>query len=119
MAWLDAFRSGVARDSGGVCSPLLSPTFRSATERHAHELCTAYHPRAQVLSIRLLRVLRIGATAALEVRYWPRGRYFTFVLDRQADGGQPSRSCRAARGRSPDARDRRGLHSLGPGAAAW
>jgi hypothetical protein len=74
----------VARDSGDVCSRLLSSAFRSATERDAHESCTAYM-RARVLSIRLLR-LRTGATAALEVRCWPRGGYSTFVLDRQADG---------------------------------
>ena len=39
-------------------------------------------------SIRVLRILRGGGTAALEVRYWPRGGYSTFVLDRQADGWQ-------------------------------
>jgi hypothetical protein len=78
----------VARDSGDVCSRLLSPAFRSAMERDAHESCTTHYARAQVLSIRLLRVLRTGATAALEVRYWPRCGYSTFVLDRQADGWQ-------------------------------
>jgi hypothetical protein len=88
MGWLDAFSAGVARDSGDVCSRLLSPAFRSAMERDAHESCTAYYARAQVLSIRLLRVLRTGVTAALEVRYWPHGGYSTFVLDRQADGWQ-------------------------------
>jgi hypothetical protein len=81
----------VARDSGDVCSRLLSQAFRSAMERDAHESCSAYYSRAQVLSIRLLRVLRTGATAALEVRYWPRGGYSTFVLDRQADGWQAVR----------------------------
>ena len=87
-AWLDAFSAGVARDSGDVCSRLLSPAFRSAMERDAHESCAAYYARAQVLSIRVLRILRAGGTAALEVRYWPRGGYSTFVLDRQADGWQ-------------------------------
>jgi hypothetical protein len=67
---------------------MLSPAFRSAMERDAHRSCTAYYGRAKVLSIRLLRVLRTGATAALEVRYWPRGGYSMFVLDRQADGWQ-------------------------------
>jgi len=57
-------------------------------ERDVHESCTAYYACAQVLSIRLLRVLRTGATAALEVLHWPRGGYSTFVLDRQADGWQ-------------------------------
>jgi hypothetical protein len=46
------------------------------------------YARAQVLSIRVLRILRASGTAALEVRYWPRGGYSTFVLDRQADGWQ-------------------------------
>jgi hypothetical protein len=87
-AWLDAFSAGVARDSGDVCSRLLSPAFRSAMERDAHESCAAYYARAQVLSIRVLRILRAGGTAALEVRYWPRGGYSTFVLDRQADRWQ-------------------------------
>jgi len=87
-AWLDAFSAGAARDSGDACSRLLSPAFRSAMERDAHESCAAYYARAQVLSIRVLRILRTGGTAALEVRYWPRGGYSTFVLDRQADGWQ-------------------------------
>jgi hypothetical protein len=88
-AWLDAFSAAVARDSGDVCSRLLSLAFRSVIEGDAHESCTAYYARAQVLSIRVLRIiLRTGATAALEVRYWPRGGYSTFVLDRQADGWQ-------------------------------
>ena len=87
-AWLDAFSAGVARDSGDVCSRLLSLAFRSAMERDAHESCAAYYARAQVLSIRVLRILRAGGTAALEVRCWPRGGYSTLVLDRQADGWQ-------------------------------
>ena len=41
---------------------------------------------AQVLSVRILRILASGATAAVEVRYWPRGGYSTFVLDHQAAG---------------------------------
>ena len=70
------------------CSRRLSPAFRSAMERDAHESCTACYARAQVLSIRLLRVLRTVATPALEIRYWPRGGYSTFVLNQQADGWQ-------------------------------
>src|ERR1035437_3686694 len=38
-AWLDAFSAGGARDSGDVCSRLLSPGFRSAMEHDAHESC--------------------------------------------------------------------------------
>jgi hypothetical protein len=88
VAWLDAFSAGVARDSSDVCSRLLSPVFRAAMERDAHESCAAYYARAQVLSIRVLRILREGATAALEVCYWQRGGYSTFVLSSQADGWQ-------------------------------
>jgi hypothetical protein len=88
MAWLDAFSAGVARDSGDLCARLLSPAFRSALERDAYESCAPNYARAQVLSVRVLRILRTGATAAVEVRYWPRGGYSTFVLDRQADGWQ-------------------------------
>jgi hypothetical protein len=87
-AWLDAFSAGVARDSGDVCSRLLSPSFRSALEREVHRSCASYYAHAQVLSIRVLQILRSGDTAALEVRYWPRGGYSTFVLDRQAKGWQ-------------------------------
>ena len=86
VAWLDAFSAAVARDPGRVCSQLVSPTFRSALERDVHRSCTAYYSRVQVLSIRVLRVLRSGGTAAVEVRYWPHGGFTTFVLDRQ-DGG--------------------------------
>ena len=81
-AWLDAFSAGVARDSGDVCARLLSPEFRAAMERDAHESCAAYYASAQALSIRVLRILRLGATAAIEIRYFPRGGYSTFVLNR-------------------------------------
>ena len=87
-AWLDAFSAGVARDSGDVCARLLSPEFRAAMERDAHQSCAAYYGRAQVLSIRVLRILREGATAAIEIRYFPRGGYSTFVLNRQTTGWQ-------------------------------
>ena len=36
--------------------------------------------------MRILRILADGATAAVEIRYWPRGGYSTFVLDHQAAG---------------------------------
>jgi hypothetical protein len=87
-AWLDAFSAGVARGSGDVCARLLSPEFRAAMERDAQESCAAYYGRAQVLSIRVLRILRAGATAAIEIRYFPRGGYSTFVLSRQTTGWQ-------------------------------
>jgi hypothetical protein len=86
VAWLDAFSAAVARDPATVCSQLVSGTFRTALERDVHRSCAGYYSGARVLSIRILRVLQSGATAALEVRYWPRGGYTTFVLDRQ-DGG--------------------------------
>ena len=88
MAWLDAFSAGVARDSGDVCSRLLSSEFRAAMQRDAHESCAAYYRSAQVLSIRVLRILRLGETAAIEIRYFPRGGCSTFVLDRVEGGWQ-------------------------------
>ena len=87
-AWLDAFSAGVARDSGDMCARLLSPEFRAAMERDAHKSCTAYYANSQVLSIRVLRILRLGATAAIEIRYFPRGGYSTFVLNRLTTGWQ-------------------------------
>ena len=57
-------------------------------ERDAQESCAAYYASAQVLSIRVLRILREGATVAIEIRYFPRGGYSTFVLNRQATGWQ-------------------------------
>lgn len=88
MAWLDAFSAGVARDDRDVCSRLLSSEFRAAMERDAHESCAAYYRSAQVLSVRVLRVLQLGETAAIEIRYFPRGGYTTFVLDRVERGWQ-------------------------------
>lgn len=88
MAWLDAFSAGVARDSGDVCARLLSSEFRAAMERDAHESCAAYYRSAQVLSVRVLRILQLGETAAVEIRYFPRGGYSTFVLDRVGRGWQ-------------------------------
>jgi hypothetical protein len=87
-AWLDAFSAGVARASPDICSRLLTPTFRAALEREVHESCASYYARAQVMSIRVLQILRSGNTAAVEIRYWPRGGYTTFVLDRRAAGWQ-------------------------------
>ena len=85
-AWLEAFSADVATGSGDVCSRLLSPTFRSELGREVHRSCASYYGNAQVLSLRVLRILESGATAAVEVRHWPRGGYSTFVLDHQAAG---------------------------------
>jgi hypothetical protein len=87
-AWLDAFSASVARDSGDTCGRLLAPTFRAALEREVRESCASYYSRTHVMSIRVLQILRSGSTAAVEIRYWPRGGYSTFVLDRQALGWQ-------------------------------
>ena len=69
-----------------MCSQLLSPAFRSAFQRDVHRSCVLYYAHAQVLSIRVLKILQSGHTAAVEVRYWPRGGDSTFVLDRAARG---------------------------------
>ncbi len=87
-AWVETFSADVATGSDDVCSRLLSPTFRSEVARETHRSCTSYYGNAQVLSVRVLRILASGATAAVEVRYWPRGGYSTFVLDRDASGWQ-------------------------------
>ena len=87
-AWLEAFSADVATGSGEVCSRLLSPTFTSELEHEVHRSCASYYGNAQVLSLRVLRILESGATAAIEVRYWPRGGYSTFVLDRGTRGWQ-------------------------------
>lgn len=50
MAWLDAFSAGVARDSGEVCSRLLSPCFRAALEREVHRLCASYYAPWSIMS---------------------------------------------------------------------
>jgi hypothetical protein len=88
-AWRDAFSTGVAQDSGDVWSRLLSSEFKAAMERDALESCSAYYRSAEVLSVRVLRILRVGETAAIEIRYFPRGGYSTSVLHRLADGWQP------------------------------
>jgi hypothetical protein len=86
FAWPDAFSGVVSRDSGDVCSRLLSPAFRSVFEREVHRSCSSYYAHAQVISIRVLRILRLGATAAIEIRCFPRGGYSTFVLNRRTTG---------------------------------
>jgi hypothetical protein len=87
-AWLEAFSADVATGSGDVCARLLSPTYQSALERETHRSCARYYGNVQVLSVRILRILRSGSTAAVEIRYWPRGGYSTFVLDHQPGGWQ-------------------------------
>lgn len=85
-AWLEAFSADIATGSPEVCSRLLSQTFASELEREVHRSCTSYYATAQALSVRVLRILASGDTAAVEIRYWPRGGYSTFVLDHQAAG---------------------------------
>jgi hypothetical protein len=87
-AWLEAFSADVATGSGDVCARLLSPTYKSALERETHRSCASYYGNTHVLSVRVLRILRSGRTAAVEIRYWPRGGYSTFVLDRGDRGWQ-------------------------------
>jgi hypothetical protein len=93
-AWLDAFSAGVARDSGDVCSRLLSPAFRSAMESDAPESCAAYYARSGA---------RSGFCGSSARAAQPRSR---------------SATDRAARCRSPDARDRRGSRSRSAASAA-
>ena len=69
-AWLEAFSADVATGSGEVCSRLLLPTFTSELEHdEVHRCCASYYANAQVLSVRVLRILADGATAAVEIRY--------------------------------------------------
>ena len=83
--WLDSFTAAVARDPGRLCSELVTAGFRAALRHDLHESCVGYYSRVRGEPIRILRILRSGNTAALEIRYWPRGPYSTFVLYR--DGG--------------------------------
>jgi hypothetical protein len=85
-AWLDSFTAAVARDPGRVCSELLTPVYRAELERVAHRPCASYWGSVGPLAVRIVRTLKAGSTAALVVRYWPRGGYGTFVLDREARG---------------------------------
>jgi hypothetical protein len=87
-AWLGAFSADVALGGSEVCSRLLSPAFTAELEREVHRSCTSYYSGVQALSVRVLRVIESGATAAVEVRYWPRGGYSTFVLDHGSRGWQ-------------------------------
>jgi len=59
---------------------------RSAMGRGAHESCSAYYASAPLLSSRVLRILCLAATAAIDIRCFPRGGYSTFVLNRQTPG---------------------------------
>jgi hypothetical protein len=85
-AWLDSFTAGVAREPAATCARLVTPSFREALAHDLHESCARYYARVQVGPIRILRVLQTRTTAAVEIRYWPRGGYWTFVLNR-ADSG--------------------------------
>jgi hypothetical protein len=87
-AWLGAFSADVALGSSDLCSRLLSPAFTSELEGEVHRSCASYYSGVQALSVRVLRILESGATAAVEVRYWPRGGYSTFVLDHGTRGWQ-------------------------------
>ena len=84
--WLDSFTAAVARDPHRLCSQLVTAAFRAALRHDLHESCVGYYSRVRGEPIRILRILQTGNTAALEIRYWPRGPYSTFVLDRY-DGG--------------------------------
>jgi hypothetical protein len=85
-AWLDSFTAAAARDPQRLCSELVTSTFRAAIQHDVRESCVSYYSRIQGEPIRILRILQTGDTAALEIRYWPRGPYSTFVLDRAGGG---------------------------------
>jgi hypothetical protein len=85
-AWLDSFTAAAARDPQHLCSELVSSAFRAALQHDVRESCVSYYSHIQGEPIRILRILQTGDTAALEIRYWPRGPYSTFVLDRVAGG---------------------------------
>jgi hypothetical protein len=87
-AWLDSFMAAAVRDPGRLCSQLVTPGFRAALARDVGESCVGYYSRTSDTPFRILRILRSGNTAALEVRAWPRGSYTTFVLSRNRDGWQ-------------------------------
>jgi hypothetical protein len=84
--WLDSFTAAVARDPNRLCSELVTAAFRAALRHDLHESCVGYYSRVRGEPIRILRVLQTGNTAALEIRYWPRGPYSRFVLDRDGRG---------------------------------
>ena len=85
-AWLDSFTAAAARDPQRLCSELVTSAFRAALQHDVRESCVRYYSRIQGEPIRILRILQTGDTAALEIRYWPRGPYSTFVLDRAGGG---------------------------------
>ncbi len=85
-AWLDSFTAGVTREPQSACAHLVTPGFRQALAHDLHESCARYYEHVRVGPIRILRILQSRTTAAVEIRYWPRGNYWTFVLGREDSG---------------------------------
>lgn len=83
-AWIDSFTAAVAREPQAACARLVTPGFRQALAHDLHESCARYYAHVQVGPIRILRILQSRGTAAVEIRYWPHGSYWTFVLGREA-----------------------------------
>jgi hypothetical protein len=79
-AWIDSFTAAVAREPQAACARLVTPGFRQALAHDLHESCARYYAHVQVGPIRILRILQSRGTAAVEIRYWPHGSYWTFVL---------------------------------------
>lgn len=85
-AWIDSFTAAVARQPQTACAQLVTPGFREALVHDLHESCAHYYAHVRVGPIRILRILESRETAAVEIRYWPHGSYWTFVLDRDESG---------------------------------
>lgn len=86
VAWLDSFSAALARDPARVCSQLVTGGFRAALREDAHRSCLGYYLRERPAAVRIVRIVRDGATAALVLRYWPNSGYSTFVLSRDGRG---------------------------------
>ena len=118
-AWLEAFSADVATGSGEVCSRLLSPTFTSELEREAHRSCASYYANAQVLSVRVLRILASGATAAVETATGRAAAIRRSCSTTRPRAGRPSRSCPVDPCLPPEALPHaEAAHATAPGQAA-
>jgi hypothetical protein len=84
-AWLRTYMGWSTRSPARVCAQLLTPTLARLFAQ-AHGSCEAAYRGVKSAPFSVLRVLRNGSTATIELHWLPNVGYSTIVLNRDAGG---------------------------------
>jgi hypothetical protein len=87
-AWLDTYEAAAVESPARVCSELLSAQLAAVFGHNAHGSCVRYFSDVYTRSVKVLRVLRDGPTAVLDMRQAAGHVEWNVVLDRRSGGWQ-------------------------------